>query len=236
MEKDLKNLSTEQIFSRLKKDNKYQANLEFAKRVVSNEATAVKMYIYDLSDRIREIIENTITHRDIFTEYFEFLSKPFNDKAHALEWHKVDLYNGGSRLDRYTNVITTRHFTRVANKERREREKYEGLVEYVDYESLLKCNQADQEYDDAHIEKIERAFKLLSMREQDIIGYSIFQKLPALEIYEEMKEDINPKTKEGMHGNEMKASWDDKKKQKVISYLKGQALTHLKFIFNHLND
>jgi hypothetical protein len=170
---------------------------------------------------------NNIMGRDIYAEYYEFLSAPFNVEDQAAEWHRISLYRGECKLMTWTSQISCRHFYKIAAKEKKERNKTEELLEYKDYESLLSCDQAEEPEDNTDVRCMKKAFQQLPERDQLLLQYLIIEKLPSIETYEKIEHLIHPIPKDGMSSDEVKASWTLKRKQDAISLMKGYALDKL---------
>lgn len=216
----------------------YRANYELAQRVVANNVHAINYYIGVLSLPIINHIERTIIHRDILSEYYEFLSNPYNVESGLSEWRKVSLYKGKTcRLDSYTSLITTRHFCKIATKERQESQSKSDLIEYVDYQSLLSCASDDDEssYEvGSKLWKVRKAYRELCQRDQLALLCLTIEKMPALEAWTKLDPYIQPRPTQGMTSEEVKQTWSNKQKQDALSLIKGRAIQHFIRIFNQL--
>ena len=216
-------------------DPNYDANRELAGLVVNNEPRAVHYYLYNIGVPIMRHIETTITHRDITAEYYIFLSAPFDEERGMSCWHKVALYKGRNcRLDSYTSSITCRHFFKVAQEERKRKESENDLLEYVDYQSLLKCESAPDDAENRQIKCMRRAYNMLSDRDQAVLRYLVIEKMSALDAYPLLSDYITPHPKGGMTSDDVKASWTNKQRQDALSLLKGRALEHLQKRYNEI--
>lgn len=222
----------------LNSEKDYRANLELAKRVVRNNSNAVNYYLSVLSLPIISYIENHIIYRDILSEYYEFLCKPYNSYLGLPEWHKVDLYKGLTcRLDSYTSLITARHFCKVAEKEREENQSKSNLIDNADYESLLNCAAEDDspEYEvGSKLWKAHMTFRSLCERDQLVLLYLVIEKMPAIEAWPLLAPYIKPRPTNGLTSEEVKLSWSIKQKQNALSLIKGRAFNLYEKIFNSL--
>lgn len=234
----LTTMSLEELSGLLNSDKNYKANFELAQRIVRNNTNAVNFYLSVVSLPIISYIENQITHRDILSEFYEFLSNPYNHDLELPEWHKVALYKGIScRLDSYTSLISTRHFYKVAEKEREKNQASGNLIENVDYESLLSCTDKDDSHEyevGSKLWKAHKAFQGLCERDQLVLIYLIVEKMPALEAWPLLSSYIKPRPTKGMTSEEVKASWTVKQKQDALSLIKGRAINHFMRNFKSL--
>lgn len=212
----------------LNKETEYKANRELARRIVTNNKEAVNYYIGVLSLPIINHIEKTIINRDILSEFYEFLSNPFNKEYQKPEWRKVSLYKGEtSRLDTYTTVITVRHFCKKAKKEKEITQKESELIDYIDYQTLLDCkdeDNTDELIPGSKIWKARKVFKNLSERDQLVIYTLMIEKKSALEAYPLIEPYIKPRAKDGKTSEEIKSEWSNKQKQDAISLIKARAV------------
>lgn len=220
---ELKEIPLVQLTELLDSDTSYRANYEFAQRVVKNDDKTVNYYIGVLSLPIISYIERKIIYRDILTEFYEFLCKPINIELKKPEWHKVALYRGETcRLDSYTSLITTRHFCRVAQKEKDRAQSNCEMMDRVDYEALLNCaNEEDTEYPiGSKLWKAHAAFHKLCERDQQVLLRLIIEKMTALEAWQLLAPYIKPRAVNGLTSEEVKLSWSDKQKQNALSLIK----------------
>lgn len=219
----------------LKDDEERVYNLEFKRRIVANSPQCVEYYLGDFSKETVRYIQDKIIHRDILTEFYEHLSAPLGEDGRPV-WHKVSLYNAknGCTLSTYTSRITVRHFTKVANRERKRALKDSPLLEYVDYQALL---DYAQDSDDDSIERmkmkkrIRAAFNSLEERDRHVIISLVINKKHWSTAFRELYDYIHPKPAKGMTSDEVKASWTNKQKQDAMSLLKGRALCRLQEAF-----
>lgn len=224
------------IINSLKDDPDYLANKELARLVVSNDIRAVNYYLDTIGNPIIKHIVQTITKRDITAEYYIFLSSPFDPKTEMAKWHPVSLYKGVCcRLSSYTSTITCRYFCRMVNKENKLKGKSGGLLDFVDYESLLKCEKACiEETDDIQIKCVKDAYSQLNEKDREVLRLLIIEKKTSIEAFPILSQYITPRPKEGRNPEEIKAKWTDKQKQDAISLIKGRALEHLQNKYSEL--
>lgn len=220
---------------RLNNDTDYIANKELAKMVVSNETKAVHYYLTEIGMPIMKHIEYSIMHRDITAEYYMFLSFPYDEQAEKPLWHRVDLYKGiNCLLSSYTSNIACRHFCKLANKEKRVSEKEGELLEYVDYESLIRCESIFDEEDNSQMQCVRKAYQMLSERYRLVLHCLVIEKMSALDAFPLLESYIHPRPKDGLTSDEVKQSWTNKQRQDALSLLKGYALRHLQDNFESI--
>lgn len=217
------------IISRLENDWGMSANKELARRVSENLPDAVDFYISKLGKSIVNYISNTIMHRDIFSDYYIFLSSPYTEDNSPM-WKKVVGYKGRNNctLKTYTSNISCRHFYKIAQKENKEALMHNSLLEYMDYESLLKCDDANPDDSESKIIRIMRnAFALLCQRDQLVLKCLVIDKISSLDAFVILGDYINPRPRGNMSSADVKASLSTKQKQDAVSLLKGRALLKL---------
>lgn len=222
---------------RLNNDTDYIANKELARMVVSNETKAVHYYLTEIGMPIMKHIEYSIMHRDITAEYYIFLSSPYDNQEEKPLWHRVDLYKGiNCLLSSYTSNIACRHFCKLANKEKRISEKEGDLLEYVDYESLIRCESISNEEDNSQMQCVRKAFQMLSERYRLVLHYLVIEKMSALDAFPLLDSYIHPRPKDGLTSDEVKKAWSSKQRQDALSLLKGYALKHLQENFESIKN
>ena len=222
---------------RLNNDTDYIANKELAKMIVSNETKAVHYYLTEIGLPIMKHIEYSIMHRDITAEYYIFLSSPYDNQEEKPLWHRVDLYKGiNCLLSSYTSNIACRHFCKLANKEKRISEKEGDLLEYVDYESLIRCESISNEEDNSQMQCVRKAFQMLSERYRLVLHYLVIEKMSALDAFPLLDSYIHPRPKDGLTSDEVKKAWSSKQRQDALSLLKGYALKHLQENFESIKN
>lgn len=224
-----------EIKKRLKNDTNYDANKELAELVVSNEARAVHYYLTEIGMPIMKHIEYSIMHRDVTAEYYMFLSFPYDKQAEKPLWHRVALYKGiNCLLSSYTSTIACRYFCKLANKEKRAAENEGELLEYVDYESLIRCESTPDEEDNSQMNCVRKAYQMLSERYRLVLRYLVIEKMSALKAFPLLESYIHPRPKDGLSSDEVKRSWTNKQRQDALSLLKGYALKHLQNNFESI--
>lgn len=219
-------------------DKTYDADKQLATLIVQNDAKAVHYYLKDIGTPIMEYIEHVITKENITGEYYIFLSSPFDTEEERPLWHRVELYKGlNSSLSSYTSKITIRHFCYIVNKEKKIQTKSGGILEYVDYESLLKLkNAAPDSEEEPQIKCVRAAFEMLSERYQNVLRCLIIEKMSAIEAFPILSPFIHPRPKDGMSSEQVKSEWTKKQRQDALSLIKGYALTRLQKNFRQLKN
>ena len=220
-------------WSEIKNDPTYEINRRLAKEIVSNDPKAVHFYLTEIGLPIMRHIEYSIMHRDITADYYMFLSAPFDEKEEKARWYRVDLYRGiDCLLSTYTSNITCRHFYREANKEKKNQEKENALLEYVDYESLIKCETMPDDGEEMQLQCVRIAYEMLNDRDKEVLRCLIIKNMSALKAFPVLSRFMKPRPKDGMTSEEVKSSWTSKQCQDAISLLKGRALVHLQNNFS----
>ena len=225
-----------ELKKRLNNDVDYTANKELARMIVSNETKAVHYYLTEIGLPIMKHIEYSIMHRNITAEYYIFLSAPYDSKEEKPLWHRVDLYKGiNCLLSSYTSNIACRHFFKLANKEKRILAKEGELLEYVDYESLIRCEYESFSFEeDSQTQCVRKAYQMLPERYRLVLHYLVIKKMSALEAFPLLDLYIHPRPKDGLTSDEVKQAWTNKQRQDALSLLKGYALKHLQENFNSI--
>lgn len=222
----------------LDNDKGKAANREYAKRVYENNGEAVVHYMTKLNERNISYISNVIMHRDIYTDYYEFLSNPVEHRVP--KWHRVRLYKGEDEctLKSYTATIASRKFCRIAKQEADKRKKATAYSDNIDYESLKSCETlVDDEPEDVDSRRVQRkkglkiAFEQLTERDRVLIDLLIFKKMNNMDAYDLFSKYIHPKTKSGLDSDEIKKQKTKYQKSTYISGEKGRALTALNDLF-----
>lgn len=210
---------------RLNNDTDYFANKELASLIVQNDTKAVHYYLTAIGKPIMEYIERMITKCNITGEYYIFLSSPFDEIEEKPLWHRVELFKGlNSSLSSYTSKITCRHFCKELNKEKKIREKSGEILDYVDYESLLKCDKPSEDIEEPQIKCVREAFEMLPERYQKVLHYLVIKKMSAIEAFPILSPFINPRPKNGLTSEQVKNEWTKKQRQDALSLIKGYAL------------
>ena len=231
-----KEVSWQDLKKFLANDPDYLANRELSRRVVLNNTTVVNFYLGPMNEGLVSKL-NTVMGHDTYADLFIFLGYPFNEKTGVPEWHRVSLYDARDcTLKSYTSRIACRHFYKIANKEKKDRERECELLEFRDYESLLKCDQPENDGDTITEKRMKIAFEKLKERDQKVLQYLVIDKMHGLDAYNLLDSFIHPHAKDGFSSDEIKASWTLKQKQDVVSLMKGRALKRLACIFNELKN
>jgi hypothetical protein len=228
-----------QITKQLSHDSDYCANRKLAELIVKNDALAVNYYISEIGFPIIKYIENHIMHRDLMAEFYIFISEPFDEEKQIPRWRRVEIYKGvNCSLKTYTTNISCRHFNKIANKERQDKQAEDEILDYVDYESLLNCDSIpeDNAINRRQTLYVRKAFQLLSEKDKEIIKCLIFNNMSSIEAFPYLSKYINPRKKDGLSTDEIKASWTNKQCQDAISLIKGRALAHLQKQFRIIKE
>ena len=233
---NLSEMSLKELKKMLSNDPDYLANKEIARRVVLNEVTVVNYYLGPMNEGLVSKLNSVMGH-DTYSDLYLFLGYPFDERTGVPEWHRVSLYDARDcTLKSYTSRIACRHFYKIANKEKKVRERESELLEFRDYESLLKCDQPESDGDTIIEKRMKIAFEKLKERDQKVLQYLVIDKMHGLDAYNLLDSFIHPHAKDGLSGDEIKASWTLKQKQDVVSLMKGRALKRLACIFNELKN
>lgn len=229
----MKQLPLKLVISRLENDLGMSANMELARRVSENLPEAVDFYISNLGKSIVEHISFTIMHRDVFSDYYIFLSSPYT-VDNLPTWKKVVGYKGKNNctLKTYTSNISCRHFCKIAQKEKKEAFAHSSMLEYMDYESLLKCDTNPDDSESKMIQTMRNAFALLNERDKLVLKCLVIDKTSSLDAFDILGEYINPRPRNNMSSEEVKANLSTKQKQDAVSLLKGRALLKLQDLYN----
>lgn len=243
-------LSLDELVGRLNDDPGKEANREFAKRVYDNNGEAVVYYMTDMNETHISIVSNTIMHRDIYTDYYEFLSNPVEDRKP--QWKRVRKYKGVNEkvdskpectLQSYTSLITSRHFYKLAEKERKEKEKLAGYIDTIDYSNLKSCDVIIDDTDDDPDSKVvlrkkglRIAFEQLSEIDRLILRYLVIECKSAVDTYELLSKHINPRVRDGLTSAEIKDAKSKYQKSTDLSVKKGRALRRLEAIYNYVRE
>lgn len=229
----MRQLPLKLVISRLENDLGMSANMELARRVSENLPDAVDFYISELGKGIVEHISFSIMHRDVFSDYYIFLSSPYTENNLPM-WKKVVGYKGKNNctLKTYTSNISCRHFCKIAQKEKKEALAHSSMLEYMDYESLLKCDTDPDDSESKMIRTMRSAFALLNERDKQVLKCLVIDKTSSLDAFYILGEYINPRPRNNMSSSEVKANLSTKQKQDAVSLLKGRALLKLQDLYN----
>lgn len=224
---DLSKMSWKELKKMLSNDPDYIANREVARRIVENYQAVVDYFLGPMSKGIVDSL-NKMLGRDTLSEYYVFISHPYNEETQKPGWHKIDLYDARDcNLISYSSRISHRHFSKIAKNEKMKANSEEELLDYRDYESLLQCDQPEEDGDNITHIRMKRAFRKLKERDQKALQYLVIDKMHGLDAYPLLEEYIHPKPKDGMTSEEVKKVWTSKQKQDAVSLMKGRALDYL---------
>lgn len=224
---NIKVFSFTQLKGLLRNDFNYNANKELANRVVQNDTEAVRYFLTDLSEPIVKHIEYDILKRDVYGDYYIFISAPVNEES-VPQWKKVSQYKGDNcQLNTYVSCIACRHFCKIAQKEKEDNLRNGDMIEYVDYESLLGYDYHDEEESETSI-RMRNAYNNLSEKDREVLRLLLIENMSGIEAFPVLSQYITPKPKDGMTSEQVKESWSTKQRQDAMSLLKGRALDHLK--------
>ena len=224
---DIASMSLVELKNELKKDPDYAANKELANRVVHNNSEAVHYFLTDFSEPIVRHIEYDIMKRDVYGDYYIFISAPINEES-VPQWKKVSQYKGDNcQLNTYVSCIACRHFCKIAQKEKEENLRNGDMIEYIDYESLLGYDYHDEEESETSV-RMRKAYNNLSEKDREVLRLLLIENMSGIEAFPVLSQYITPKAKDGMTSEQVKESWSTKQRQDAMSLLKGRALDHLK--------
>ena len=230
-----KTMTWDELRRKLKKDPDYLANKEVARRVVLNETVVVNYYLGPMNEHLVNKI-NFVMGRDVYADFYLFLGHPFDEQTGVPKWHRVSLYDARDcSLKSYTSRIACRYFYKLANKEKKIRELESELLECRDYESLLECDQLENDSDSVTQRRMKRAFETLNERDKKVLQYLVIDKMAGIDAYHLLESFVHPLAKDGLTSDEIKASWTLKQKQDVVSLMKGRALKRLTDKYTELN-
>ncbi len=212
------------------------ADKAFARRITCNDTPYVSFFLDDFSKPILQYIvtrilkKNKATEdsvRNIFGDYYDFVSPPLDEKTRQPRWHKIALYAGKNNacLRTYVTQISSRHFCRIKKRQEKTENSRTELLDFFDYEALLRYDTAEEATDlseSPEYRLVMKAFGRLKERDREALYYLVMCKMNGLEAFEKLKKHLNP---DG--GKAVMDSWDNKRKQTAMSLLKGRALDHI---------
>jgi len=235
---DWKNISWKELKIKLSDDPNFLANLELARRIVNNYEVVINNFFGEMSKGLIRKLEQIMSKYDcdVFSEYFIFLSSPFDPVKKENEWHRISLYKAlnDCKLISYVSSISCRYFYKLAKKEKKNNEIEEELLEYTDYEGLLLCDQEEEDDDNPNIKRMKQAYQDLPKRDQLVLRYMIIEKKSSIEAYNELEPLIHPIPKDGMTSEQVKNSWSIKRRQDAMGLMKGYALNKVLKKYNEL--
>lgn len=222
-----------------------EANKVFAERIVANDLKAVNYFLTDFSASILEYVsirimnlsyggKHSSPYDEIFGDYYSFISAPIEKQRPV--WHKIQLYKGSNEasLKTYVSRITCRYFSKLKKKQDIEKNNQTDLLDYFDYETLLKCEAPEEDADlsqDPRFQLMMKAFSELSEKDRKTLQYLVMYKTNYLDAFEDLSSYINPKK-----GKKDMETWNNEQKQNAMSLLKGRALGHLIKRMENLKD
>ena len=239
----VKNLE-EVSLSYLKKLQTVEADLEIARRVVSNDKLSVNYFLGEFSIPFLNYIGGVIMqlegcyinrelcfYSSISSEYYEFIGAKFIDNVPT--WHKVSLYKGiinkgekKARLYTYINTITVRHFINVKKKLDKNKEKsLDDMPEYISISILKEYDGFDEislEEDNSKYKELDAAWEKLPERDQLILKYLVIEERNPLEIFDEMIQYVVTTIPPEQYSR--------KQKQDAMSLMKRRAKLHLRML------
>lgn len=226
-------ISWQELKRLLANDPEYLANREVARRIVNNFQAVVDYFLGTMSKGTIDSL-GRMMGREMSTEYYQFISHPFNEETQKPGWHRIELYDARDcNLTSYSSRISHRHFSKIAKKEKLRANSEEELLEYRDYESLLMCDQPEEDGDNINQTRMKKAFGKLKERDQKVLQYLVIDKMSGLDAYPLLKDYIHPLPKNGMTSDEVKSLWSTKQKQDAVSLMKGRALQYLLVKYNN---
>ena len=114
------------------------------------------------------------------------------------------------------------------------KEKEGELLEYVDYESLLKCETTPEDGEESQIQCVRQAYQMLPERYRCVLRCLVIDQMSALDAFPLLSPFVHPRPKDGLTSDEVKEAWTAKQRQDALSLLKGYALKHLQRNFNEI--
>ena len=232
-------LTIAELAHRLCDDPDRVFNLELARRVVLNDGKAVVFYWENICSRITTYIGLRIMQRDVTGEHYTFLSMPLTPETDSPSWRRVSLYRAqrNSTLRTYTAVISVRYFCKLAKREKKVKNLEYGLLEFVDYEALLRydCEAENIAEPSEAAERVHQAFDLLKERDKAVLKYLVIDDLHWSDAFVLLRNYLNPlgpdKSWEHWSAEEKQQAidryWTPKQKQDAMAGLKKRALAHL---------
>lgn len=253
-------LSFSDIYTQLKNNKgNIMDDLAFAKLIISNNPEAVNYFLGEYSIRFLRYIANNILHLNnnyeygepcnlIQGDYYIFIAAPFNCiKNNIPEWHKIALYKSKdeARLYTYVSHIAKNHFIKNKIKYKNEKKATTELLEYMDYDALLKYDYADENIDEntpESLQNLHKAFISLSEKDQVVLQYLVMDKMHWSDAFEELRVYLDPlgpddEWKSYSYEEKQKAidrCWEPKQKQDAMAGLKKRAIAHLSSRFSKL--
>lgn len=168
--------------------------------------------------------------RSITSQYYEFVSMPvIGGKA---QWRQLTSYKGlnGMKLLSWLKLNAMRWFVKEKAKEERIAKNETGMLDFVDYASLISVEDhgiglSDKEQ--ARHDRIARAWDALSDKDKDVLHFMVIEKLYWKDAYEELSRYITPR-----EGRQVMETWSDKRRQDALAMMKARAIEHLTARYN----
>ena len=237
-----------------------EEDLAFARLIVANHERAVNYFLGDYSVPILNYVATNILrlksnseygkpYEGILSDYYLFIAAPFHGgECGKAEWYKITLYKGDARLYTYVSTITIRYFIKHKAKVAKKEKNVLELLEFVDYESLLKYDKGEGGIDEDELSEslrvLHEAFLSLKERDQIVLRYLVMDNMHWAEAFEALRIYLNPKGPDDQWENwsfeeKQKAideHWNAKQKQDAMAGLKKRAIAHIASKFNKLKE
>lgn len=219
------------------------ANLQFAKLVITQEPNNTKYFFGDYSYEIIKWIAATIFNAKakdldnfiykLYGDYFEFVANPINE-FNLPQWYQLKSYKGLNNMKLKSWLMKNSHqfFARKKKNEERKAFAENEMIDFVDYEALLGLGKSTDNMSDkdcVYQECLKKAWAKLSDKDRNVLTHLILEKMYWEDAFEELKELINPR-----EGKQVMESWSDKRKQDALAMMKIRAVQHLTKRFNQL--
>ena len=220
-----------------------EANLKFAKAVREGDSIHQFYFFGEYSKPILKwIIINALytsysdeREREISGKYYEFVAGPFKDSTP--QWYQLTCYKGinNEKLHSWLKRNGCQFFRKEKIREDKKEQKMSGLLEYVDYSTLINQEDFDDTFDKEElkerIKKLYSAVELLNEKDKKVIELLFFEETEWNIAWNSLSKYINPRL-----GKEVMQSWSSKRKQDALALLKARALKHLIINYNLLSN
>lgn len=221
-----------------------ECDIELARRIVSNDESAVNYFLGEFSSALLNYIGRVIMNVEatyingcscysyaVAGEYYEFIAASFVEGVPT--WHKVALYKGcknkgmkEARLYSYISTITIRYFSDVRKKiKKKEAKSLENMPEFLSLSILKDYDGFDEiilEERNPMYAELSIVWKKLPKRDQLILKYLVIEDKEPLEIFDEMIKYVDT----SIHVNQ----YTRKQKQDAMSLMKRRAKLHLRML------
>lgn len=227
-------MNTKKIWQSL--DTSVDANLLFAQQVIKREPCNTRYFFGDYSYEIIKWIALTIFSvgadnidqfiYQIYGDYFEFITNPIDD-FNQPQWYQLKSYKGINNMKLKSWLMKNAHqfFARKKKIKDKRNSKAGVLIEFVDYESLLRLEDNQKSLSDEdciYRQRLSQAWSALPDKDKDILHCLIIQKLNWRDAFDELNKYINPR-----EGRQAMDGWTDKRKQDSLAMMKVRAVEHL---------